>query len=83
MRHLRFASVMSLGLLATTSLVGCFGFGSPFDKGDGSGTGTGRPGKAAVDMGKTGGLGSPQGEGTIGPGELGQTLGSAPDVGPK
>ena len=81
MKRSRLAITLGLGLVSLTTLVGCFG--TPFDKGDGMGTGTGRPGKASADLGRTGGLGSPRGNETIGPGELGQTLGSAPGVGPK
>ena len=79
----RFASMFALGLLALTSLAGCFG--TPFDKGDnpGAGTGTGRPQWGQVDQGRTGGLGSPRGDITIGPGDLGPKAGSAPGVGAK
>ncbi len=81
MVRFRIASTLGVSLLAMTSLVGCFG--TPFDKGDGSGTGTGRPARNTIDMGKTGGLGSPRGTVAIGPGELGPNSGSAPGVGPK
>ena len=66
----RLIALLGVGLVAVTTLSGCF-FGSPFEKGDGSGTGTGRPGRGTIDMGKTGGLGSPRGDVTIGPGALG------------
>lgn len=66
----RCVALLGIGLVAVTSFSGCF-FGSPFDKGDGSGTGTGRPAPGTIDMGKTGGLGSPRGSVAIGPGELG------------
>lgn len=78
----RFVAALAFGLVAATTLSGCL-FGSPFDKGDGSGTGTGRPARGTIDMGKTGGLGSPRGNQTIGPGELGSRPNSAPGVGPK
>ena len=72
---------LGAGLLVSTTLVGCFG--NPFDKGDGSGVGTGRPSKYAVDRAATGGLGSPRGQEMIGPGELSPSSASAPGVGPK
>ena len=72
---------LGAGLLVSTTLVGCFG--NPFDKGDGSGVGTGRPSKYSVDQGATGGLGSSRGQDLTGPGELSPKSGSAPGVGPK
>ena len=75
------AAMLGVALVALTTLAGCFG--TPFDKGDGSGTGTGRPARNTIDMGKTGGLGSPRGNVTIGPGELGPHDAAAPGVGPK
>ena len=82
MVRLRMGMRVAVGLVAATMLVGCFG--SPFDKGDGSGTGTGRPSQSEVDRADTGGLGSPHTGGKlIGPGELSPKPGSAPAVGPK
>ena len=59
---------LGAGLLVSTTLVGCFG--NPFNKGDGSGVGYGRPSKYAVDAGQTGGLGSPRGQELTSPGGL-------------
>ena len=81
MVRVRFASVVGMGLVSVSALAGCFGTG--YDKGDGSGTGTGRPSKAAVDAGQTGGLGAPRNPGghTIPPGGDGVQPTNAPDVG--
>ena len=81
MVRFRFAALVGAGLLAGSTLTGCFG--TPFDKGDGSGTGTGRPARGTIDMGKTGGLGSPRGNQTIPPAGTAVQPGNAPDVGPK
>jgi len=79
----RLASLAGFGFVVVTTLAGCFG--TPFDKGDnpGAGTGTGRPQPGAIDMTRTGGLGATRGNVTIGPGELGTRAASAPAVGPK
>ena len=82
MVRFRFAAMVGTGMIAVTTLAGCFG--TPFDKGDGSGTGTGRPARGTIDMGKTGGLGSPRNPNeTIAPAGTAVQPGNAPDVGPK
>lgn len=71
-------AVLGLGLLSGTLLSGCYG--NPFQKGDGSGTGTGRPSVPSVDQGRTGGLGSVRNSATALP-PAGTATGSASSVG--
>ena len=70
----RFAAWLGLGLVSLVTLSGCYG--NPWDKGDGSGVGTGRPAPYNVDQGRTGGLGAVRSDRTIGPGDIGTHSGA-------
>ena len=75
----RFVAILGLGLICVPLITGCYG--NPFEKGDGSGVGTGRPSPSAVDAGKTGGLGSTRDNITPGPAAPGRTTGTTPSGG--
>ena len=82
MVRFRSASTLAVGLLAGTTLVGCYG--TPFDKGDnpGAGAGTGRPQRNEIDQALTGGMGSPRGqEKAAGPGQADSKPTSTPGTG--
>ncbi len=81
MVRIRFAAFLAVGLVASSTLVGCFGTG--FDKGDSGGVGYSRPPVHSIDQARTGGLGSPRGQELIGPGETGPANGAGPGVGAK